>query len=41
LAISVPNAVLIDVARAVRSEVLTKGRTALENLGTLTAIAFD
>ncbi|MCH2222202.1 MAG: HAD-IC family P-type ATPase, partial [Dechloromonas sp.] len=41
LAISVPSAVLSGVARAARSGVLVKGGAALENLGTLTAIAFD
>lgn len=41
LAISVPSAVLSGVARAARSGVLIKGGAALENLGTLKAIAFD
>lgn len=41
LAISVPSAVLSGVARAARFGVLIKGGAALENLGTLAAIAFD
>ncbi len=41
LAISTPSAVLSGVARAGRGGVLIKGGEALENLGTLTAIAFD
>jgi Cd2+/Zn2+-exporting ATPase len=41
LAISVPSAVLSGVARAARSGVLVKGGASLENLGTLTAIAFN
>jgi len=41
LAISVPSAILSGVARAGRGGVLVKGGAALENLGTLDAIAFD
>ncbi len=41
LAIATPSAVLSGVARAARSGVLVKGGAALENLGTLQAIAFD
>ncbi|WP_461533050.1 heavy metal translocating P-type ATPase [Sinomicrobium sp.] len=41
LAISTPSAVLSGVARAARSGVLIKGGKALENLGSLTAIALD
>lgn len=41
LAISVPSAVLSGIARAARGGVLIKGGGALENLGTLRAIAFD
>lgn len=41
LAISVPSAVLSGIARAARGGVLIKGGGALENLGTLHAIAFD
>jgi Cd2+/Zn2+-exporting ATPase len=41
LAISVPSAVLSGIARAARGGVLIKGGGALENLGTLNAIAFD
>lgn len=41
LAISTPSAVLSGVARAGRGGVLVKGGAPLENLGQLTAIAFD
>lgn len=41
LAISTPSAVLSGVARAARGGVLIKGGAPLENLGRLTAIAFD
>lgn len=41
LAISVPSAVLSGIARAGRGGVLVKGGGPLENLGTLTSIAFD
>ena len=41
LAIATPSAVLSGVARAGRGGVLVKGGAALEDLGTLTAIAFD
>lgn len=41
LAISTPSAVLSGVARAGRGGVLIKGGAPLENLGQLTAIAFD
>ena len=41
LAISTPSAVLSGVARAGRSGVLVKGGAPLENLGQLSAIAFD
>lgn len=41
LAISTPSAVLSGVARAARSGVLIKGGKALEDLGSLKAIAFD
>jgi Cd2+/Zn2+-exporting ATPase len=41
LAIGTPAAVLSAVARAARSGVLIKGGAHLENLGRLTAIAFD
>ena len=41
LAIGTPAAVLSAVARAARSGVLIKGGVHLENLGRLTAIAFD
>ncbi|WP_262031973.1 heavy metal translocating P-type ATPase [Microvirga sp. Mcv34] len=41
LAIATPSAVLSGVARAARGGVLVKGGGALENLGTLGAIAFD
>jgi len=41
LAIATPSAVLSAVARAARSGVLVKGGAALENLGSLRAIAFD
>ena len=41
LAISTPSAVLSGVARAGRGGVLIKSGGSLENLGTLTAIAFD
>jgi len=41
LAISVPSAVLSGIARAGRGGVLIKGGGALENLGSLKAIAFD
>lgn len=41
LAISTPSAVLSGVARAGRGGVLIKGGGPLENLGQLTAIAFD
>ncbi len=41
LAIATPSAVLSGVARAGRGGVLIKGGAALEDLGTLTAIAFD
>ena len=41
LAIATPAAVLSGVARAARGGVLIKGGAHLENLGTLSAIAFD
>lgn len=41
LAIATPAAVLAGVARAARGGVLIKGGAHLENLGALTAIAFD
>lgn len=41
LAIATPSAVLSGVARAARGGVLVKGGAPLENLGALTAIAFD
>jgi Cd2+/Zn2+-exporting ATPase len=41
LAIATPSAVLSGVARAARGGVLVKGGAALENLGSLKAIAFD
>lgn len=41
LAIATPSAVLAGVARAARGGVLIKGGMHLENLGTLSAIAFD
>lgn len=41
LAISTPSAILSGVARAGRGGVLIKGGAALEDLGTLGAIAFD
>ena len=41
LAIATPSAVLSGVARAARGGVLVKGGAALEDLGTLKAIAFD
>lgn len=41
LAIATPSAVLSEVARAARGGVLVKGGAALENLGSLKAIAFD
>ncbi|GAA4659873.1 heavy metal translocating P-type ATPase [Arthrobacter cryoconiti] len=41
LAISTPSAVLSGLARAARGGLLIKGGGALENLGTLRAIAFD
>src|SRR3990167_110434 len=41
LAIATPSAVLSGVARAARAGVLIKGGAALENLGSLNAIAFD
>jgi Cd2+/Zn2+-exporting ATPase len=41
LAIATPSAVLSGVARAARSGVLVKGGAPLENLGSLSAIAFD
>ena len=41
LAISTPSAVLAGVARAARAGVLIKGGGPLEDLGQLTAIAFD
>jgi len=41
LAIATPSAVLSGVARAARGGVLIKGGAALEDLGTLKAIAFD
>ena len=41
LAIATPSAVLSGVARAARSGVLIKGGAALEDLGTLKAMAFD
>ena len=41
LAISTPSAVLSGVARAARGGVLVKGGRSLEDLGVITAIAFD
>ncbi|WP_265942117.1 heavy metal translocating P-type ATPase [Dechloromonas sp. A34] len=41
LAIATPSAVLSGIARAARAGVLIKGGAHLENLGRLTAIAFD
>lgn len=41
LAIATPSAVLSGVARAARGGVLVKGGAALEDLGTLKAMAFD
>ncbi len=41
LAIATPSAVLSGIARAARGGVLIKGGAALEDLGTLRAIAFD
>lgn len=41
LAISTPSAVLSGIARAAKSGVLIKGGKALEDLGTLRALAFD
>ncbi|AVR45445.1 heavy metal translocating P-type ATPase [Christiangramia fulva] len=41
LAISTPSAVLSGIARAAKGGVLIKGGKALEDLGTLRAIAFD
>ncbi|NWM25119.1 heavy metal translocating P-type ATPase, partial [Escherichia coli] len=41
LASATPSAVLSGVARAARGGVLVKGGGPLENLGSLTAIAFD
>ncbi len=41
LAIATPAAILSGVARAARSGILLKGGMHLENLGTLSAVAFD
>ncbi len=41
LAIATPSAVLSGVARAARAGILVKGGAPLENLGALTAMAFD